>query len=65
MKLIKKKVIQVFSNGSVVFYSDIYTNVELFKIYEKDYKNFFLFKKKIANSKKLDSLSNYKNKYLF
>ena len=66
MKLIKIKFIQGFSNGSVIFHSDSCTNLKQFRIYRKDHKNFFLFKKKkITNLKKFDSLSKYKNKYLF
>ena len=66
MKLIKINFIQVFSNGSVIFHSDTFTNFKQLRIYEKDYKNFFLFKKKkSANIKKFDSLSKYKEQYLF
>ena len=66
MNLIKIKRVHILSNGSLVFFSESYFNDNLFYTNEKDYKNFFLFKKrKNKNLKKLNTTSKYKNKYLF
>ena len=59
------KLIKIFSNGSTLFTYDSFINLKQIKIYEKDYKNFFLFKKEqTKNFKKSDSLLTYKNQYL-
>ena len=61
----KTKLIKIFSNGSILFSYDSFINLKQIKIYEKDYKNFFLFKKeRTKNFKKSDSLLKYKNQYL-
>ena len=66
MKLNEIKLIQILSNGSIIFSSDTCCSLKQFQIFEDDHKNFFLFRKKnIKNIKKFDSLSKYKNQYLF
>ena len=66
MNFIQIKCIKVISNGVIIFSPDNYSSEKQFKITEKDYKNYFLFKKKKNTSfKKFDSLSNYKNQYIF
>ena len=65
LKAMKTKLIKIFSNGSILFSYDSFINLKQIKIYEKDYKNFFLFKKEqTKNFKKSDSLLTYKNQYL-
>ena len=59
------KSVKIFSNGSILFSYDSFINSKQIKIYEKDYKNFFLFKKEqTKNFKKADSSLKYKNQYL-
>ena len=61
----QKKLIKIFSNGSIFFSCDSLINLKQIKIYEKDYKNFFLFKKgQTKNFKKSNSLLKYKSQYL-
>lgn len=66
MVIVKNKVIQILSNGSLIFCYDTFTNLKQCQVIEKDYKNFFLFKKsKTISHKKSNSLLKYKNRYLF
>jgi len=61
MKLVKQKVIKIFSNGSFIFDYDITLKSEKFKFYEKDHKNFYFNQKiKIQNQIILENFSNYK-----
>jgi hypothetical protein len=63
MNLIKFKSIQIFSNGSLNFCCNKFSEVKLFFFYEQDHNNFFLYEKK-SNNKKKSNYSTYKNKYL-
>jgi hypothetical protein len=66
MTIVKSKFTQILSNGSLIFWYDTFTNLKQCQVIEKDYKNLFLFKKnKIISHKKSNSLSKYKNQYLF
>ena len=66
MNLVKRKFIQMLSNGSLSISSESCYTTEQFHINEKDYKVYFLFKKKKnKNLKKFNSSSKYKNQYLF
>lgn len=66
MTTTKNKFMQVLSNGSLIFCHDTFTSSQQCQINEKDYKNFFLFKKnRIVTHKKFNSLLRYKNQYLF
>ena len=59
-----KKCIQVFSDGSIHF-SNVNLRNQKFKVYEKDERNFFLFKKKkVGPVTHSNYLLNYKNQYL-
>lgn len=62
MSTINKKTLYIFSDGSSFYkYSPIYNNQTSFLFLEKDYIS--LNKKKSNKQIKLDSSSNYKNKY--
>jgi len=65
MKLNKLKIIQVFSNGSIIFiyksYKDSTTN---YIFLDKDLKNFNFNLKKHKNLVKNESFFNYKNKFI-
>jgi hypothetical protein len=63
MNILKLKTLYILSNGSSFYnYSSNYKNNNNFLFYEKDIVS--LYKKKTNLKKKLDSSSNYKQKYL-
>lgn len=65
MKIIKIKLVQIFSNGSLIISNTNFINSKQFVFNEKDNKNFFLNKKKkIIYKAKSDYSSSYINKYV-
>ena len=59
------KNIQIFSDGSIIFYFENIINLKKIKIIEKDHNNFFLNKKKSSKLTNINFYSKYKNQYLF
>jgi hypothetical protein len=65
MIVVKNKFTKILSNGSLIFCYDTFINLKQCQVIEKDYKNFFLFRKnKIINYEKSNSRLKYKNQYL-
>jgi len=60
MSLIKKRIIQIVSDGSIVFFDSTLKDQKKSKFYFKDYKNFYNQRKNFKLSKQ--SL-HYKKKY--
>lgn len=63
MKPVKKLVLQLTSNGSLLFCSQCYQNPNSIIISEKDNKNSYLHKKLKKNVQTKSSVT-YKNKYI-
>ena len=59
------KNIQIFSDGSIIFFFKNTVNFKKIKIIEKDHNNFFLNKKKSSKLININFSSKYKNQYLF
>jgi hypothetical protein len=64
MKLVKLKVIKIFSDGSLDFSYKCFVNKKQFTIFEKDNKNLNINKKKILKKINFESYIDYKKKYL-
>lgn len=65
MKFVKKKIIQIFSDGSINFSSTSFKKVNKIKVSKKDHAS-FVFNKKNANSSFTDSkdFESFKTRYL-
>jgi hypothetical protein len=59
-----KKIVQIFSNGSLNFSYKIYNDLQFINFYNKDNKNFYLNAKKQINQIKNSDFFNYKIKYI-
>ena len=64
MKLIKSKVINISSDGSLNFFYNSFLNSKQLLVFEKDNKNFILNKKKVVKKIQSEYYSKYKKKYL-
>jgi len=67
MGLIKSKFVRIFSDGSLNVSYKYYANTKKVSILEKDNKNSYLNRKKVASNVPIESSSNYRkgilNKY--
>ena len=62
--LTTKKVIIIFSNGSLNYKNVIIKKLNKISFYEKDHENFIFNQKDIKKNKKLTKFKNFKSEYL-
>lgn len=63
MALMKKKIIQIFSDGSVGFNNTVIKKLKKSKMLTKDHTNFNLYKKNLTIVTKQTNLNSFKTKY--
>ena len=63
MSLVKKKEIQIFSDGSVRVRNSSFNKLKKIKIYKKDHLTFSFNKKDSTDSVNLKDFEKFKNKY--
>lgn len=60
----KKKIIQIFANGSLTFTDTFFQHSAKTKIYEKDHTTFIYYQKKDSIKTDSKNFINFKTKYL-
>lgn len=63
MALMKKKIIQIFSDGSVGFNNTVIKKLKKSKMLTKDHANFNLYKKNLTIVTKQTNINSFKTKY--
>jgi len=63
MALTKKKIIQIFSDGSIGFNTTVIKKLKKSKMLTKDHINFTLYKKNLTIVTKQTNLNSFKTKY--
>ena len=63
MAVVKKKMIQIFSNGSLNFDGTIIKKLKRSKILDRDHTNFSFYRKNLKAVPKQKNLNSFKTKY--
>ena len=64
MTVVKKKMIQIFSNGSLNFDGTIIKKLKRSKLFDRDHINFSFYRKNLKTIPKQKNLNSFKTKYL-
>ena len=64
MVLVKKKIVHIFSNGSLNFDDTIIQKLKKSKMFNKDHTNFSFYKKNLRTITRQKNLNNFKTKCL-
>lgn len=63
MVLVKKKIVQIFSDGSLNLHNSVIQKLKKSKIFNKDHTNFSFYKKSLKTKTKQKTSNNFKTKY--